>query len=79
MIKCSLTEFGGASAENVWLGVMKEDLAALGPKVMIPSQVFFPSGPTTQSTRAQYFGFVHHTSITNDVMEHEKWKVLLFF
>ena len=24
MIKCSLTEFGGASAENVWLGVMKE-------------------------------------------------------
>ena len=24
MIKCSLTEFGGASAENIWLGVMKK-------------------------------------------------------
>ena len=29
----------------------------------------FPSGPTTQSIRTQYFGFVRPTFITHDVIE----------
>ena len=42
MIKCSLTEFGGASAENIWLGVMKKRPRCVRSVAgMIPSQVFF--------------------------------------
>ena len=37
-----------------------------------PEPNIFPSGPTTQSMSTQYFGFVRHTFITNDVIEHEK-------
>ena len=73
MIKCSLTEFGGASAENIWLGVMKKRPCCVRSVAgMIPSQVFFPSVPTTRSTSAQYFGFIRHTFITRDAIEHEK-------
>ena len=64
MIKCLLTEFGGASGENIKLRVMKK-----GPRC----------APTTPSISTQYFGFVRHTFITHDVIEHEKWKVLFFF
>ena len=32
----------------------------------------FPSGPSTQSIRTQYFGFVRHTFIAHDVIEHKK-------
>ena len=60
-------------------GSWRKDLASLDPSVMIPSQIFFPSGPTTQWTSAQYFGFVRHTFITHDVIEHKKWKLLFFF
>ena len=60
-------------------GSWRKDLAVLGPSVMISSHIFFPSGPTARSTSAQYFGFVRHTFITHDVIEHEKWKVLFFF
>ena len=80
MIKCSLTEFGGASAENIWLGVMKKRPRYVRSVAgMIPSQVFFPSGPTTRSTSAQYFGFICHTFITHDAIEHENEKCCSFF
>ena len=64
MIKCLLTEVGGASGENIKLRVMKK-----GPRC----------APTTPSISTQYFGFVRHTFIAHDVIEHEKWKVLFFF
>ena len=37
-----------------------------------PNPSIFPSGPTTRSTSAQYFGFIRHTFITHDAIEHEK-------
>ena len=63
MIKCLVTEFGWAERDNIWLSVMKQ-----GPRC----------APTTQSIKTQYFGFVRHTFITNNVNEHEKWKVLFY-
>ena len=72
MIKCSLTEFGGASAENIWLGVMKKRPRCVRSVGHDPEPSIFPSGPTTRSTSAQYFGFISHTFITHDVIEHEK-------
>ena len=57
MIKCLLTEFGGTSGENIKLRVMKK-----GPRC----------APTTQSRSTQYFGFVRHTFISHDVIEHGK-------
>ena len=52
MIKCLLTKFGGASADNICSESWRKDLASLDSSVMIPSQIFFPSGPTTQWTSA---------------------------
>ena len=54
MIKCSLTEFGGASAENIWLGVMKKrPLCVRSVAGMIPSQVFFrPALPLDQQVHS---------------------------
>ena len=63
MIKCLLTEFGGTSGENIKLTVMKK-----GPRCA-----------PYHSISTQYFGFVRHTFISHDVIEHGKWKVLFFF
>ena len=43
------------------------------------AKYFFPSGPSTQWISAQYVGFVRHTFITHDAIEHKKWKVLFLF
>ena len=79
MIKFLLTEFGGASAEIIWFGVMKKRPRCARSVGHDPEPSIFPSGPTTQWTSAQYFGFVRHSFITHDVIEHEKWRVLFFF
>ena len=65
----------------VWFGSRSwsKDLAALGPLVMTPSQILVPVRPYHSAMSTQYFGFVRHTVITNDVIEREKWKVLFFF
>ena len=56
MIKCLLTEFGGASGENIKLRVMKK-----GPRCA-----------PYHSISTQYFAFVRHTFISHDVIEHGK-------
>ena len=56
MIKCLLTEFGGTSGENIKLRVMKK-----GPRCA-----------PYHSISTQYFGFVRHTFISHDVIEHGK-------
>ena len=56
MIKSLLTEFGGASEENIKLRVMKK-----GPRCA-----------PYHSISPQYFGFVRHTFIGHDVIEHGK-------
>ena len=58
MIKCLLTEFGGASGENIWLGVMKKGPHCARSVGHDPKPNIFQSGPTTQSIRTQHFGFV---------------------
>ena len=80
MIKCLLTKFDGASAENIWLGVMRKRPRFARSVGHDPEpNIFFPSGPSTQWISAQYVGFVRHTFITHDAIEHKKWKVIFLF
>ena len=58
MIKCLLTEFGGASGENIWLGVMKKGPHCAQSVGYDPEPNIFQFSPSTQSIRTQYFGFV---------------------
>ena len=69
MIKCLLTEFSGASGENIWLWAMKLEPRCARSIGHDPEPNNFPSGPTTQLIRTQYFGFVRPTFITHDVIE----------
>ena len=61
MIKCLLTEFGGASGENIKLRVMKKAPRCARSVGHDPEPNIFPSGPTTQTISTQYFDFVRHT------------------
>ena len=72
VIKNLLTEFSGVSGENIWLWVMKQGPRCARSVDHDPEQNNFPSGPSTQSIRTQYFGFVRHTFIAHDVVEHGK-------
>ena len=72
MIKFILTEFDEARLENIWLLVLKQGPRSARSVDHDPEPNIFPSGPTIQSISAQYFGFVRHSFITNDVIEHEK-------
>ena len=72
MIKCLLTEFGGAGRENICLSVMKQGPRCARSVGHMPKPNIFPSGPTTQSIITQHFGSVRHTFITHDVIKHEK-------
>ena len=79
IIKYLLTEFSGVSGENIWLWVMKQGPRCARYVDHDPEPNNFPSGPSTQSIRTQYFGFVRHTFIAHDVIEHKKWKCYSFF
>ena len=72
MIKCLLTEFSGASGENISLWVVKLEPRCARSIGHDPEPNNFPSGPTTQLIRTQYFGFVRPTFITHDVIERGK-------
>ena len=61
MIKCLLIEFGGASGENIKLGVMKKAPRCARSVGHDPEPNIYPSGPTTQTISTQYFDFVRHT------------------
>ena len=57
----------------VWLSFMKQGHGhGNGPLVMTPSQILVPVRPYHSAMSTQYFGFVRHTVITNDVIEREK-------
>ena len=72
VIKNLLTEFSGVSGENIWLWVMKQGPRCARYVDHDPEPNNFPFGPSTQSIRTQYFGFVRHTFIAYDVIEHKK-------
>ena len=72
MIKCLLTEFGGAGRENICLSVMKQGPRRARSVGHMPEPNIFPSGPTTQSIITQYFGSVRHTFITHYVIKNKK-------
>ena len=72
VIKNLLTEFSGVSGENIWLWVMKQGPRCARSVDHDPEPNNFPSGPSTQSIRIQYFGFVRHTFIAHDVIEHNQ-------
>ena len=66
------SEFGLVGRKNIWLSIIKQAPSCVRSVGLDPEPNIFPSGPTTQSMSTQYFGFVRHTFITNDVIEHEK-------
>ena len=72
MIKCLLTEFGRASAENIWLGVMKERPRCARSVGHDPEPSIFFRPALLLNQQEHSISVLYDTSITNDVMEHEK-------
>ena len=72
IIKCLLTEFGGASAENIWLGVMEKRSRCARSVGRDPEPSVFSVWPSHSINKCTVFRLVRHTFISHDVIEHEK-------